>query len=229
MLKKAKFSLFNKLSAIYKGVDPDSVEGKYIADMRKAVKPIRDAFMEGAAQASKNVEAKKKASANTTEAKSEKKTVKSQARGADSVIKSADPVTYDDNGDVIPLSERFNEKSKDIRYKTRATAKDSLGNELTTEQQEFFKDSVVRDKSGNLKVVYHGTTADFKTFKKGDVGFHFGTKGAARGRVGYGSNVNLKEVYLNITNPIVFDEDLGSWDADFRLTRELYERGILTW
>ena len=59
MLKKAKFSLFNKLSTIYKGVDPDSVEGKYIADMRKAVKPIRDAFMEGAAQASKNVEAKK--------------------------------------------------------------------------------------------------------------------------------------------------------------------------
>ena len=86
MLKKAKFSLFNKLSTIYKGVDPDSVEGKYIADMRKAVKPIRDAFMEGAAQASKNVEAKKKASVNSTEAKSEKKTVKSQARGADSVI-----------------------------------------------------------------------------------------------------------------------------------------------
>ena len=70
---------------------------------------------------------------------------------------------------------------------------------------------------------------DFNTFKKGDVGFHFGTKGAARGRVGYGKNVTLKEVYLNITNPIVFDEDLGSWDADFRLTRELYERGVLAW
>ena len=31
-------------------------------------------------------------------------------------IKSADPVTYDDNGNVIPLSERFNEKNEDIRY-----------------------------------------------------------------------------------------------------------------
>ena len=31
-------------------------------------------------------------------------------------IKSADPVTYDDNGDVIPLSERFNPEKKDIRY-----------------------------------------------------------------------------------------------------------------
>lgn len=31
-------------------------------------------------------------------------------------IKSADPVTYDDNGNVIPLSERFNEEETDIRY-----------------------------------------------------------------------------------------------------------------
>lgn len=31
-------------------------------------------------------------------------------------MKSADPVTYDDNGRVIPLSERFNERNPDIRY-----------------------------------------------------------------------------------------------------------------
>ncbi len=31
-------------------------------------------------------------------------------------IKSADPVTYDDVGNVIPLSERFNQKKPDIRY-----------------------------------------------------------------------------------------------------------------
>jgi hypothetical protein len=31
-------------------------------------------------------------------------------------IKSADPVTYDDNGNVIPLSERFKEDNSDIRY-----------------------------------------------------------------------------------------------------------------
>lgn len=34
-------------------------------------------------------------------------------------IKSADPVTYDDNGNVIPLSERFNEENEDIRYQRR--------------------------------------------------------------------------------------------------------------
>ena len=31
-------------------------------------------------------------------------------------IKSADPVTYDDDGNVIPLSERFNSSIEDIRY-----------------------------------------------------------------------------------------------------------------
>ena len=33
-----------------------------------------------------------------------------------SQIKSADPVTYDDAGNVIPLSQRFNDKSPDIRF-----------------------------------------------------------------------------------------------------------------
>lgn len=34
-------------------------------------------------------------------------------------IKSADPVTYDNDGNVIPLSERFNSGSNDIRYSDR--------------------------------------------------------------------------------------------------------------
>jgi hypothetical protein len=34
-------------------------------------------------------------------------------------VKSADPVTYDDNGNVIPLSERFNSNNNDIRYSER--------------------------------------------------------------------------------------------------------------
>lgn len=34
-------------------------------------------------------------------------------------IKSAEPVVYDDNSKVIPLSERFNSKSRDVRYSNR--------------------------------------------------------------------------------------------------------------
>jgi GNAT superfamily N-acetyltransferase len=36
-----------------------------------------------------------------------------------SQIKSADPVTYDDNGNIIPLSQRFDSRSEDIRNPKR--------------------------------------------------------------------------------------------------------------
>lgn len=36
-----------------------------------------------------------------------------------SQIKETDPVTYDDNGNVIPLSERFNPENADIRFRVR--------------------------------------------------------------------------------------------------------------
>ena len=34
-----------------------------------------------------------------------------------SQVKSADAITYDDNGDIIPISQRFNPEKNDIRYK----------------------------------------------------------------------------------------------------------------
>lgn len=37
-------------------------------------------------------------------------------------VKSADPITYDDDGNVIPLDKRFDESSTDIRYKISAMA-----------------------------------------------------------------------------------------------------------
>lgn len=48
-------------------------------------------------------------------------------------------------------------------------AVDSAGNTLTAEQAEYFKDSKVRDKDGNLLVVYHGTNSDFYTFDKAKI------------------------------------------------------------
>lgn len=41
-------------------------------------------------------------------------------------VKSADPVTYDDEGNVVPLSERFNEQQKDIRYSVADKQEDTL-------------------------------------------------------------------------------------------------------
>ena len=51
-------------------------------------------------------------------------------------IKSADPVTYDDEGNVIPLSERFNAKNDDIRYqKKTSTNRTLLANALESAAQ----------------------------------------------------------------------------------------------
>jgi len=50
-------------------------------------------------------------------------------------FKKADPVTYDDNGNVIPLSERFNAKSNDIRFSKELQVK--TGDEIETEYKKL--------------------------------------------------------------------------------------------
>lgn len=94
--------------------------------------------------------------------------------------------------------------NNDVNTKNSLKLTDSEGNELSAEQQEFFKNSKVRDEDGNLLVVYHGTDADFTVFDR--------TKGRSAMDIqgsffspweldaqGYGSEV--KPYYLNITNP----------------------------
>lgn len=106
--------------------------------------------------------------------------------------------------------------------------------ELTKEQQEYFKDSKVRDEDGNLKVMYHGTSSGghtvFDPFGKARYGL-FGAgsyftdnKSVAESYTekGRGSNKQIYETYLNITNPIDMDAQANreAWakalpDADF--------------
>lgn len=55
-------------------------------------------------------------------------------------IKSADPVTYDDNGDVIPLSKRFDEANPDIRYSDRNPAARKTAAALQQENKRLKED-----------------------------------------------------------------------------------------
>jgi len=48
--------------------------------------------------------------------------------------------------------------SKDIITQNSEKSSSDTNYSLSEEQQEYFKDSVVRDDSGNLKVMYHGTS-----------------------------------------------------------------------
>lgn len=85
---------------------------------------------------------------------------------------------------------------------------DSLGNELSKEQKEYFKDSKVRDDNGNLLVVYHGTRkADFTVFKR-NVNFFTDSSEMADS---YSPNGEKFSGYLNITKPYVIDAKGERW------------------
>ena len=53
-----------------------------------------------------------------------------------SQVKSTDPVTYDDDGNVIPLSERFNPENEDIRFSVAEEEDEDGGNELLAPEGE---------------------------------------------------------------------------------------------
>ena len=101
--------------------------------------------------------------------------------------------------------------------KTKYSDRDSEGNTLTKEQQEFFKDSKVRDEKGNLQVVYHGTeTGGFTVFgnSKSGEGYWFADKTTAESYIDVssigeedwtGGLTSLYTVYLNAKNPLVVD------------------------
>lgn len=56
----------------------------------------------------------------------------------------------------------------DASVKGKLSGRDSDGNQLSQEQQEFFKGSKVRDADGNLMVMYHGTpNGGFTKFRSG--------------------------------------------------------------
>lgn len=90
----------------------------------------------------------------------------------------------------------------DIRY---SLSTDTQGRELTEEQKSYFKDSKIVDENGNLKVMYHGTEAEFNVFdiKKARAsgtygkGFYFTDSISHAGT--YGKEITA---YLNITNPL---------------------------
>lgn len=92
--------------------------------------------------------------------------------------------------------------------------------ELSPQQQEFFKDSVVRNENGELIPMYHGSNSNFTIFdkskggqsnKSAKVGFWFtpNKEGAEKwaGQSWWGDNEpKVYETYLNIKKPLVYKE-----------------------
>jgi len=77
-------------------------------------------------------------------------------------IKSAEPVTYDDKGNVIPLSQRFNEENEDIRYSRKGVNKDGI--EVYETSEETMKLTWKEREAKYLDLMkneYRGRTAKF--------------------------------------------------------------------
>jgi hypothetical protein len=66
---------------------------------------------------------------------------------------------------VNAAAETETETETETQYSAKPQV-DSEGNELSTQQAEYFKNSKVRDENGHLRVVYHGTFEDFTVFDK---------------------------------------------------------------
>ena len=92
-----------------------------------------------------------------------------------------------------------------VKGKFSLKGTDSAGRQLSEQQREYFKDSKVRDAEGNLRPMYQGGTGSFTVFdrkkSKGSNlygrGFYFTDSKTHAGQYG-----DVREFYLNITNPV---------------------------
>lgn len=121
---------------------------------------------------------------------------------------------------------------------------DSEGRKLTAQQQSYFKDSKVRDEDGNLQVVYHGTPdGNFSVFDNSlsfsdnvvNSGFWFSNSKELVEKYyavdAWQNNKEVKEVYLNIKNPLVVDAKNNDWNkipADKKISENFKYENALT-
>lgn len=121
------------------------------------------------------------------------------------------------NSNAIKKDENFVKKNPEVgSFNLPET--DNKGNVLSSQQQEYFKDSKARDKNGKLEVLYHSTPYKFNVFNKNKLGDNTSWDNTAFGffvtsekkfseRFRDINNENkkgyTKELYANIKNPII--------------------------
>ncbi len=86
--------------------------------------------------------------------------------------------------------------------------------------------SKVVNADGAPMVVYHGTTANFTVFKRGDVGYHVGTKEQAERRVRGLKDAKIMPLYASIEKPLEIEADYGDWSGN-SLANRFLENGML--
>ena len=111
-------------------------------------------------------------------------------------VKSAEPFTFDDNGDLIPLSRRFNTESSDIRFRT--LDKTELFNKIRNSKEAIISGDEIEftpgdDKGNKKKALDYGKKLQ-GTYINADTGLSIQLQ---RGRHNGGLNEVLKHDYKN--------------------------------
>lgn len=104
-----------------------------------------------------------------------------------------------------PSTDSISTSGEKVNGKFSLKGMDSAGRQLSEQQREYFKDSKVRDAEGNLRPMYQGGTGSFTVFdrkksKSSNLygrGFYFTDSKTHAGQYG-----DVREFYLNITNPV---------------------------
>lgn len=146
------------------------------------------------------------------------------------IIRSIDPMYYAQNKNAIAFSDIFSVTEEELNASrksdkgnknggnkknkgegTRFSLRDSEGNELTEAQQEYFKDSKIRDAEGNLKTMFHGTEADFNIFDfsqggKNGTAEGFGIYLTDNEEVAKAYGGRIIKSYANVTKPAMFNK-----------------------
>ena len=122
-----------------------------------------------------------------------------------------------ENGDtaIKRLKIFLNSIKKNSKQSSFSLSKDNQGRILSKEQQEYFKDSKVRDENGNLLTVYHGTPngtftvfngGSYFTSRKDYAKVYQNTSASSISTKQESSNPKVYEVYLNIKSPFTIQD-----------------------
>ena len=138
---------------------------------------------------------------------------------------------YPDNIKDLPSLHKLSSFQYVETSTNETSTTDSQGRTLSKEQQEYFKDSKVRDENGDLIPLYHGTTKEFNIFDRDragsngvwyGAGFYF-TPSKENAANYAGGKGNVKEIYLNITNPYIPTTDSINKDGSVNFAPSFYD------
>ena len=146
--------------------------------------------------------------------------------------KAEHPVAWPYNANSAPFISQPNTQARSVVHGYEPNIHSEDGNVNGT--------SVVINEKGEPLPVYHGTPSRFEVFRRGDVGFHFGTREHAEHRVsseewdgdGYtrepDEGAGILVGYLNIRNPLYLPIDIQKWTGDVLAEAILYKfQGVL--